>query len=64
MRFQIDRSRRMMSLGAPLAGGCPDASDWRSATVVQGGLRILENSSGHAETFFRRRPVLRPWTGR
>src|SRR5882672_1960121 len=42
MRFQIDRSRRMMSLGAPLARRLPGGIGLEIRTVVQGGLRILE----------------------
>jgi len=61
MRFQIDRSRRMMSLGAPLARRLPGRIGLEIRTVVQGGLRILEKLERARGNVFRRRPVLRPW---
>jgi len=61
MRFQIDRSRRMMSLGVPLAGRLPGRIGLEIRTVVQGGLRILEKLERARGKGIRRRPVLRPW---
>ena len=61
MRFQIDRSRRMMLRGAPLAKRLPGRIGLEIRTVVQGGLRILEKLERTRGNVFRRRPVLRPW---
>src|SRR5882672_2988569 len=59
MRFQIDRSRRMMSLGAPLARRLPGGIGLEIRTVVQGGLRILEKLERARGDVFRHRPVLK-----
>jgi squalene synthase HpnC len=61
MRFQIDRSRRMMLRGAPLATRLPGRVGLEIRAVVQGGLRILEKLEGIRGNVFRRRPQLRPW---
>jgi squalene synthase HpnC len=61
MRFQIDRSRRMMLRGAPLAMRLPGRIGLEIRTVVQGGLRILERLDQTRGDVFRHRPVLRVW---
>ena len=61
MRFQIDRSRRMMLRGAPLATRLPGRVGLEIRAVVQGGLRILEKLEQARGNVFRRRPVLRAW---
>jgi len=59
MRFQIDRSRRMMLRGAPLAKRLPGRIGLEIRTVVQGGLRILEKLERARGDVFRHRPVLK-----
>jgi squalene synthase HpnC len=61
MRFQIDRSRRMMLRGAPLATRLPGRVGLEIRAVVQGGLRILEKLEREHGNVFRLRPVLRAW---
>ena len=58
MRFQIDRSRRMMLRGAPLSTRLPGRVGLEIRTVVQGGLRILEKLERAHGDIFRHRPVL------
>lgn len=60
MRFEIDRARRMMLEGAPLALELGGRLGWELRLVVQGGLRILEKIEAADHDVFRRRPVLRP----
>ena len=59
MRYQIDRSRRMLSRGAPLAKSLPGRIGLEIRTVVQGGLRILEKLERARGDAFRHRPVLK-----
>jgi squalene synthase HpnC len=61
MRFQIDRSRRIMLRGAPLARRLPGRIGLEIRTVVQGGLRILEKLERARGDVFGHRPVLRAW---
>lgn len=61
MRFQIDRTRRLMLTGAPLAARLPGRIGLEIRTVVQGGLRILEKLEKTRADVFRHRPVLRAW---
>jgi squalene synthase HpnC len=61
MRLQIDRSRRMILRGAPLAKRLPGRFGLEIRTVVQGGLRILEKLDQVRGDMFRHRPVLRAW---
>jgi squalene synthase HpnC len=61
MRFQIDRSRRMMLRGAPLATRLSGRIGLEIRAVVQGGLRILEKLDRARGDVFRHRPVLRAW---
>src|SRR5438093_5008483 len=58
MRYQIDRSRRMLSRGAPLAKSLPGRVGLEIRTVVQGGLRVLEKLELQHGNVFGRRPVL------
>lgn len=60
MQFEIDRARRMMIEGAPLAPGLGGRLGWELRLVVQGGLRILEKIETVGHDVFRRRPELRP----
>ncbi|HEY6241999.1 MAG TPA: squalene synthase HpnC [Burkholderiales bacterium] len=61
MRFQFDRSRRMILRGAPLATRLPGRIGLEIRAVVQGGLRILEKLDRARGDVFRHRPVLRTW---
>ncbi len=61
MRFEVDRARRMMLSGAPLALRLPGRIGWELRLVVQGGLRILERIEAADYDIFRRRPTLGPF---
>ena len=61
MRFQIERARKLMLAGAPLAARLPGRVGIEIRAVVQGGLRILEKLERARGDVFRHRPVLRPW---
>jgi squalene synthase HpnC len=61
MRFQIERARELMLVGAPLATRLPGRIGVEIRTVVQGGLRILEKLEHARGDMFRHRPALRPW---
>ena len=58
MQFEIDRARRMMHEGAPLALQIGGRLGWELRLIVQGGLRILEKIEGAGHDVFRHRPVL------
>ncbi len=58
MRYQIDRARGLLRAGAPLAKRLPGRIGLEIATIVQGGLRILEKIERVRGDVFRRRPVL------
>ncbi|MDR2112671.1 MAG: squalene synthase HpnC [Candidatus Accumulibacter sp.] len=58
--FQIERSRRMMLAGAPLARQLPGRLGWEIRLTVQGGLRILERIQRARGDVFRNRPALGP----
>jgi squalene synthase HpnC len=58
MAFQIDRARRMMLSGAPLARALPGRLGWELRLIVLGGLRILEKIEAVDGDVFRRRPIL------
>ncbi|HBY62945.1 MAG TPA: squalene synthase HpnC [Solibacterales bacterium] len=60
MRFQVERARRLMLAGAPLARALPGRPGMEIALTVQGGLRILEKLERAGYDMFRRRPVLGP----
>ncbi|MDR3299367.1 MAG: squalene synthase HpnC [Candidatus Accumulibacter sp.] len=56
--FQIERSRRLMLTGAPLARELPGRLGWEIRLTVQGGLRILDRVERSRGGVFRARPVL------
>jgi phytoene/squalene synthetase len=58
MQFEIDRTRRLMLSGAPLAMHLPGRIGWELRLVVHGGLRILEKIEAVEYDVFRRRPRL------
>ncbi len=58
MQFEVDRARRMMLAGAPLARRLPGRMGWELRFVVLGGLRILEKIEAVEHDVFRRRPTL------
>jgi len=61
--FQIERTRRLMSEGAPLVQQLPGRMGWEIRLTVQGGLRILERIQRVRGDVFRNRPMLgaRDW---
>ena len=63
MRFEIDRARNMLRLGAPLAQRLPGRIGWELRLVVQGGLQILHRLEQVNGDVFRQRPKLhwRDW---
>ena len=58
MQFEVDRARKMMHEGAPLALEIGGRLGWELRLVVQGGLRILEKIEAVKHDVFRRRPTL------
>lgn len=58
MQFQVDRARRLMLSGAPLARRLPGRIGWELRLIVLGGLRILEKLEAVGYDVFRRRPTL------
>jgi squalene synthase HpnC len=63
LQFEVDRARSMILKGAPLALRMPGRIGWELRLIVQGGLRILEQSELVGHDVFRHRPVLgmRDW---
>lgn len=63
MRFEVERARRMMQGGAPLARDIPGRFGWELRLIVLGGLRILEKIEAVGYDVFRQRPTLgkRDW---
>ncbi|MDR1350746.1 MAG: squalene synthase HpnC [Zoogloeaceae bacterium] len=59
MRFEVERARLLMRLGAPLARELPGRLGWEIRLTVQGGLRILEKIQNANYDIFRRRPTLK-----
>jgi phytoene synthase len=59
MRFEVERARLLMRLGAPLARELPGRLGWEIRLTVQGGLRILEKIQDANYDIFRRRPTLK-----
>lgn len=59
MRFEIERARKLMLSGAPLALRLPGRIGLEIRAVVQGGLRVLEKLEEARGDVFRHRPVLR-----
>ncbi len=60
MRFQIERTRRMLQAGAPLGRVLDGRIGLELRLIVMGGARILEKLSAVDGDVFRHRPVLRP----
>ncbi|GAA5183046.1 squalene synthase HpnC [Niveibacterium umoris] len=58
LRFQVDRARKMMLAGAPLALALPGRFGWELRLVVQGGLQICAAIEANDYDVFRHRPVL------
>jgi squalene synthase HpnC len=58
--FQVERSRRLILAGAPLAPELPGRLGWEIRLTVQGGLRILERIERSRGDVFRARPRLGP----
>ena len=65
MRFEVDRARKLMLSGAPLALRLPGRIGFELRLVVQGGLRILEAIEAAEYDVFLHRPKLskRDWLG-
>jgi squalene synthase HpnC len=59
MKFQVNRSRQLILLGAPLGRSLPGRVGLEIRATVQGGLRILDKIERAGYDVFRRRPVLR-----
>ena len=64
MAFEVERTRRMLLAGAPLAGMLGGRIGLELRLVVHGGLRILERIDATDGDVFDRRPALtaRDWT--
>jgi squalene synthase HpnC len=58
--FQIERSRRLILTGAPLAHELPGRLGWEIRLTVQGGLRILDRIRRARGDIFHDRPTLGP----
>lgn len=58
MNFQVERARRLMLSGAPLAREVPGRLGWELRLIVLGGLRILEKIEAVDGDVFRHRPTL------
>ncbi len=58
MQFQVDRARRLMHEGAPLALDVGGRLGWELRLIVQGGLRILQKIEAVGHDVFRQRPTL------
>jgi squalene synthase HpnC len=64
MRFETDRTRRLLASGAPLTAALSGRVGWELRLVIHGGLRILERIDVVNGDVFRQRPRLsaRDWT--
>lgn len=60
MMFQIERARRMLLTGAPLARRLPGRLGLELRMIVMGGNCILDKLRASRGDVFRHRPVLRP----
>ncbi len=58
MRMQVERARKLMLEGAPLARRMPGRFGWELRLIVLGGLRILEKIEAVDYDVFRHRPKL------
>lgn len=65
MRFEVERARKLMLSGAPLALRLPGRIGFELRMVVQGGLRILDEIERVEYDVFLHRPQLskRDWLG-
>jgi squalene synthase HpnC len=63
MRFEVERTRRLLHSGAPLTRALPGRIGFELRLVVHGGLRILERIESCEGDVFHRRPLLvaRDW---
>jgi phytoene synthase len=59
MRFEVEKTRHLLLVGAPLGRALPGRVGLEIRATVQGGLRILEKIERAGYDVFRRRPVLR-----
>ena len=59
MKFEIERTRRLMLAGAPLGRALPGRIGLEIRATIQGGLRILQKIENARYDVFRKRPVLR-----
>ena len=59
MQFEVERTRKLMQSGSPLARQLPGRIGWELRLVVQGGLRILDRIEMAGYDIFNRRPVLK-----
>ncbi|GHD55753.1 squalene synthase HpnC [Jeongeupia chitinilytica] len=58
MRFQVDRTRRMLKAGAPLAGALPGRIGFELRLTVLGAATVLDKLDAGGYDVFRHRPVL------
>lgn len=58
MQWQVERARKLMLAGAPLARRMPGRFGWELRLIVLGGLRILEKIEAANYDVFRHRPRL------
>lgn len=58
MQFEVDRARKLMLSGAPLAKQLPGRLGWELRLIVLGGLRILEKIELAEHDVFHQRPQL------
>jgi squalene synthase HpnC len=58
MSMQVERARKLMQSGAPLACRMPGRFGWELRLIVLGGLRILEKIEAVDYDVFRQRPRL------
>jgi squalene synthase HpnC len=61
MQFEVERTRRLMLKGAPLALHVGGRLGWELRFIVQGGLRILEKIEAVNYDVFQQRPTLKPF---
>ena len=63
MRFEVERTRRLLHCGAPLTRALPGRIGFELRLVVHGGLRILERIDNCEADVFHQRPrlVTRDW---
>ena len=59
MQFEVERTRKLMQSGIPLASKLPGRIGWELRLVIQGGLRILDRIEMADYDVFNKRPVLK-----